>query len=90
MSEYFASKEDVVKALKYSKEALSLVRSSNSSRDILLALKNMAVIVSRKVAIYRKEYINSNEQLQKAERSMEISLLVLRTKQTKLRLKSLV
>jgi tetratricopeptide (TPR) repeat protein len=70
LSEYFASKEDTVKALQYSKEALLLARSTNSSRDILLALKNMSVIVPKKAAVYTKEYININEKLQKAERSM--------------------
>jgi signal transduction histidine kinase len=35
-----------------------------------LALKNMSVIVPKKAAVYTKEYININEKLQKAERSM--------------------
>jgi signal transduction histidine kinase/Flp pilus assembly protein TadD len=70
LSEYFASKEDSIKALQYSKEALLLARSTNSSRDILLGLKNMAVIEPEKSAIYSKEYIRITEDLQKAERAM--------------------
>jgi signal transduction histidine kinase/Flp pilus assembly protein TadD len=70
LSEYFASKGDSIKALDYSNEALLLARSTNSSRDMLMALKNMAVIEPEKAAVYTKEYIQINEKLQKAERSM--------------------
>jgi signal transduction histidine kinase len=70
LSEYFASKKDSIKALKYSKEALLLARSTNISRDILVALKQLAVIEPKKEAIYTKEYIRINESLQKAERKM--------------------
>jgi signal transduction histidine kinase/Flp pilus assembly protein TadD len=70
LSEYFASKEDLSKALRYSKEALLLARSTNNSRDILLGLKNMAVIEPEKAAVYTKEYIQINDKLQKAERAM--------------------
>lgn len=70
LSEYFASKKDTAKALQYSKEALLLARSTNVSRDILVALKQMAVVEPEKAAFYNKEYIHVNEELQKAERSM--------------------
>lgn len=70
LSEYFASKRDTIKALQYSKEALLLARSTNVSRDILVALKQMAVVEPEKAAFYNKEYIHINEELQKAERSM--------------------
>lgn len=70
LSEYFASKKDTVKALQYSKEALSLSRTTNNPRDILVALKQLAVIEPEKASIYTKEYIHINEELQKAERKM--------------------
>ncbi|UFH36098.1 tetratricopeptide repeat-containing sensor histidine kinase [Flavobacterium acetivorans] len=70
LSEYFASKKDTLKALQYSKEALLLSRSTNISRDILVALKQMAVVEPEKAAFYNKEYIHINEELQKAERKM--------------------
>ncbi|WP_369765842.1 tetratricopeptide repeat protein [Flavobacterium sp. WC2429] len=70
LAEYFASKNNKVKALQYSKEALSLAQSTNISRDILVALKLMAVIEPEKASIYTKEYIQVNENLQKSERSM--------------------
>lgn len=70
LSEYFASKKDSVKALRYSKEALLLSRTTNNPRDILVALKQSAVIEPKKSAAYTKEYIHINEDLQKAERKM--------------------
>ncbi|WP_035669284.1 tetratricopeptide repeat-containing sensor histidine kinase [Flavobacterium sp. 83] len=70
LSEYFASKKDTIKALQYSKEALLLARSTNISRDILVALKQLAVIEPEKASDYTKEYIHINEELQKAERKM--------------------
>ncbi|WP_367756539.1 ATP-binding protein [Flavobacterium sp. WC2430] len=70
LAEFFASKNDKIKALQYSKEALSLAQSTNISRDILVALKQIALIEPEKASLYTKEYIHVNENLQKAERSM--------------------
>lgn len=70
LSEYFFSKMDTVKALQYSKEALLLARNTNISRDILVALKQLAIIEPKKASIYSKEYIHINENLQKADRKM--------------------
>jgi signal transduction histidine kinase len=70
LSEYFASKKDTVKALQYSTKALMLARNTNISQDILVALKQLAVIEPEKASIYSKEYIHINEELQKAERNM--------------------
>ncbi|MFV8374852.1 tetratricopeptide repeat-containing sensor histidine kinase [Flavobacterium sp. LB1P62] len=70
LSEYFASKKDVVKSLQYSKEALLLSRTTNNPRDILVALKQLGIIEPEKASVYSKEYIHINENLQKAERKM--------------------
>jgi len=70
LSEYFASKNDTIKALQYSNEALLLSKATNNPRDILVALKQLAVIEPEKAAVYTKKYILLNEELQKAERSM--------------------
>jgi signal transduction histidine kinase len=70
LSEYFASKKDKVKALQYSKEALLLARNTNNSRDVLVALRQLALLEPKKSAAYTKEYIRINEDLQKAERKM--------------------
>ena len=70
LSEYFASKSDTIKAIKYSKEALLLARSTNVPRDILAALKQLSIIEPKNALLYNKEYIQINENLQKSERSM--------------------
>jgi signal transduction histidine kinase len=70
LSEYFAAKSDTIKSIKYSKEALLLARSTNVPRDVLAALKQLAVIEPEKASVYSKEYIRINENLQKEERSM--------------------
>ena len=70
LSEYFASKSDSKKALQYSKEALNVARNSKNHRNLLLPLKQLAIIEPAKAAVYNKEYIHINDSLQKAERNM--------------------
>lgn len=70
LSEYFAAKTDTIKAIQYSTEALLLARSTNVPRDVLVALKQLAVIEPEKASVYSKEYIRINENLQKEERKM--------------------
>jgi signal transduction histidine kinase/tetratricopeptide (TPR) repeat protein len=70
LSEYFASKRNNIKAIQYSKEALLLARNTNVPRDVLAALKQLSIIEPKNAAFYNKEYIQINENLQKAERSM--------------------
>jgi len=70
LSEYFASKNDIVKSLEYSKEALATARNSKNNRNLLLPLKRLALIEPTKAAIYNKEYIHINDSLQKADRNI--------------------
>jgi signal transduction histidine kinase len=70
LSEYFASKKDTIKTLQYSNEALATARKSKNARNILLPLKQLAVIEPKKAAIYNKEYIHINDSLQKADRNI--------------------
>ncbi|MBC5840310.1 tetratricopeptide repeat protein [Flavobacterium sp. F-380] len=70
LSEFYASRKDTVKAIQYSKEALQSARETNVARDVLVALKQLALIEPTKAVIYNKEYIRINEQLQKEERKM--------------------
>ncbi|MDI6048556.1 tetratricopeptide repeat protein [Flavobacterium sp. XS2P24] len=70
LSEYFASRKDTVKAVQYSKEALTIARSSKNSRNVLASLKQLAVIEPKKAAVYNKQYIHINDSLQKGERKM--------------------
>lgn len=70
LSEYFASKKDTAKAILFSKEALSLSRSSKNYRNALAPLKQLAIIEPKNASLYTKEYIHINDSLQKAERKM--------------------
>jgi signal transduction histidine kinase len=70
LSEYFAFKQDTVKAVHYSKEALAVAKSSKNARNVLASLKQLAIIEPKKAAVYNKQYIHINDSLQKAERSM--------------------
>lgn len=68
LSEYFASKRDTLKALQYSNEALTKARESKNARNLLLPLKQLAVLEPKKATVYNKEYIHINDSLRKAER----------------------
>lgn len=70
LSEYFASKKDTAKALEYSNEALKNARNSKNYRNVLLPLKQLAIIEPTKAATYNKEYIHINDSLQKADRNI--------------------
>lgn len=70
LSEYFASKKDSVKSLKYAKESLVLAKQIKNYKSVLLALKQLNIIEPQKSAFYTKEYIHLNDSLQKAERKM--------------------
>jgi signal transduction histidine kinase len=70
LSEYFASRNDTLKALQYSNEALETAKNSKNARNVLLPLKQLAIIEPKKAAIYNKEYIHLNDSLQKADRNI--------------------
>ena len=71
LSEYYASKKNRMQALQYSNEALATARKSKNARNLLLPLKQLAIIEPQKASFYNKEYIHINDSLQKAERKME-------------------
>ena len=70
LSEYYSAKNDTVQALKFSKEALSLARSTNVTRDVMRALNQMSILDPQNATAYTKEYIRINEELQKEERKI--------------------
>jgi signal transduction histidine kinase/Tfp pilus assembly protein PilF len=70
LSEYFASKNDSVMALKFAREAFTLGKQVKNSKSVLLALRQLTIIQPQKAAIYSKQYIHINDSLQKAERKM--------------------
>lgn len=70
LSEYFAYKKDTTRAIQYCNDALKLSYNSNRLRNILEALKQMALVDPSKASVYSKEYIQINEKAQKAERNL--------------------
>ena len=70
LSEYYSSRHDTTKALRFSKEALSLARSTDVSRDVMRALNQISVLDPKNASVYTKEYIVINEKVQKEERKM--------------------
>lgn len=70
LSEYFASKNDTLRAVQYAKQALTLSRSTNRLRSVLETLKQMETVDPKNASKYSKEYIQINDRLQKAERKM--------------------
>ncbi|WP_238929349.1 tetratricopeptide repeat-containing sensor histidine kinase [Flavobacterium pokkalii] len=70
LSEYYSSREDTAKALQFSKEALSLARSTNVPRDVMRALNQISVLDPKNASAYTKEYIRINEELQREERKI--------------------
>ncbi|TRX38149.1 sensor histidine kinase [Flavobacterium sp. ZT3R18] len=70
LSEYFAYKNDTLRAVQYAKQALALSRSTNRLRSVLETLKQMGTVDPKNVSLYSKEYILINDRLLKAERKM--------------------
>ena len=70
LSEYFASKNDSLKSLKFLKQALDLSMTSKNYRSVLLALKRLSTLQPKKAAFYAKQYIRINDSLQSSERKI--------------------
>jgi len=70
LSEYYAFKKDTFKAIQHSKRALLLSKNLNKPRNILEALKQIAVVDPRHASKYSREYIQMNDKMLKAERKM--------------------
>jgi signal transduction histidine kinase len=70
LSEYFAYHKDTLRAIQYSKQALLLSRKFNKLRNTLEVLKQIALVDPKNASIYSKEYIETNEKVQKEERKM--------------------
>ena len=70
LSEYFASKKDSIKSLKYARESLVLAKQIKNYKSVLLALKQLSAIEPQNASNYSKQYIHINDSLQTAERKM--------------------
>jgi len=70
LSEYFAFKRDTFKAFQFSRQALTLSRTSNKFVNTLEALKQIAVVDPKNASLYSREYIKLNDKMVKSERKM--------------------
>ena len=70
LSEYYALKKDTFRAIQFSKQALTLSRTSTRIVNTLEALKQIAAVDPKNASQYSKEYIALNEKMLKAERKM--------------------
>lgn len=70
LSEYYASRKDTLKAIKYVKQALNASRTSGKVVSTLEALKHIALVDPGNASKYSKEYIQLNDKMLKAERKM--------------------
>ncbi|TRX37736.1 tetratricopeptide repeat-containing sensor histidine kinase [Flavobacterium restrictum] len=70
LSEFYAYQKDSVKAIQYANEALTTSRKAKNFRNVLAALKQIALVEPKNATRYSKEYIHINDSLQKAERKI--------------------
>ncbi|PJJ10448.1 signal transduction histidine kinase [Flavobacterium sp. 1] len=70
LSEYYAFRNDTLKAIQYAQQALAISRSTFRLRSILESLKQMGTVDPKNASKYSKEYILINDRLQKAERKI--------------------
>ncbi|KAF2514552.1 tetratricopeptide repeat-containing sensor histidine kinase [Flavobacterium foetidum] len=70
LSEYYAFKKDTFRAFQFSKQALTLSRGSTKLINTLEALKQTAAVDPKNASKYSREYIQLNEKMLKAERTM--------------------
>ncbi|WP_296148775.1 tetratricopeptide repeat protein [uncultured Flavobacterium sp.] len=68
LSEFYAIKNDTIKAKKFAREALELSKAIKSAPDMLLSLKQMGIVDPENASFYSNEYIRINDSLQQAER----------------------
>jgi len=71
LSEFYASKKDSLRSLKFAREALLLSREIKDSQDILLSLYQIGNIDSKNSTIYSREYIKISDSLQLEERKIK-------------------
>lgn len=68
LSEYYAFRNDTLKARRFAEEALEKSRESNAPGDLLGALKQLSVVDHKKSTAYQNEYIKISDSIQQAER----------------------
>ena len=74
LSEYYTYTKDFSKARSFANRAYTLAKSNNLSKDVLLSLKQLSVVMPEKSAAFSREYIHINDSLQIAERKIRNKL----------------
>ena len=74
LSEFYAFKKDNKQAIKYAKEAYNLARENRLPREVLLSLKQLAVVNPKQISVFSSEYIKINDSLQLSERKIRNKL----------------
>jgi len=67
LSEYYAFKNDTLKAIRYANEAYVLSNESNLKRDVLFSLKQLLIVDTVHAVRYAQEYFRINDSIQLAE-----------------------
>ena len=68
LSEYYAERRDTLNSQKYAKDALKLAKTAKVSGDLLLSLKQIALVERKNAAEYSKQYIRISDSIQQEER----------------------
>lgn len=68
LSEYYAAMKDTVKAINYAHESFNLSKSYRAPGDMLLALKQLAVVEPKNALKYAESYINISDSMHQLER----------------------
>ena len=68
LSEFYSEKKDTINSQKFAQEALKLAKTIKISGDLLISLKQIALVEHKNSAEYSKEYIRINDSLQQEER----------------------
>ncbi|RZK03767.1 MAG: tetratricopeptide repeat-containing sensor histidine kinase [Flavobacterium sp.] len=71
LSEYYAFKEDTLKAIQYANRAYKVAKENNEVRDVLFVLKQLSNVEPQKALHYSAEYYKINDSLQLAERKIK-------------------
>lgn len=69
LSEYYAERKDTINSQKFAKDALILAKTAKVSGDLLLSLKQIALVERKNAAEYSKHYIRISDSIQQEERN---------------------
>ena len=71
LSEYYASIKDTFNSQKFATEALEMAKTNKVSTDLLISLKQIAVVEKNKSGEYGKQYIKISDSIREADRKVK-------------------